>query len=223
MCKKCLIVPLFAAVFLLAGCGGSNTTATNSSNQQQQENARPSNWAQPVELAGAENVFKVNDRLYRGAQPNHGAMGELEELGITTIVNLRRFHDDEDLIEDRPIKQHRIKINTWELNDEQVIAFLKLASDPANHPIYVHCMHGADRTGTMCAMYRVVLDGWTKQEAIREMTDGGFGFHPTWTNLTRYVRNADIDQIKVALGITADEPLVTTEQTLDGELDSAAQ
>lgn len=37
--------------------------------------------------------------------------------------------------------------------------------------------HGSDRTGTMCALYRIAVQGWSKEDAIREMTAGGFGFH----------------------------------------------
>ncbi len=47
----------------------------------------------------------------------------------------------------------------------------------------VHCQRGADRAGTMCVLYCVAVQGWTKEEAIREMTEGGFGFYEIWKNL----------------------------------------
>ena len=44
-------------------------------------------------------------------------------------------------------------------------------------PFFVHCQHGSDRTGVCIAAYRIVVQGWTKQDAIREMTGGNYGFH----------------------------------------------
>ena len=74
--------------------------------------------------------------------------------------------------------------------------FLKVATDPKRQPVFVHCQHGADRTGTMCAIYRLVEQGWSKDEAIREITDGGYGFHSVWQNLIKYLRNLDVKAIK---------------------------
>ena len=70
-------------------------------------------------------------------------------------------------------------------------------------PVFVHCQHGSARTGTMCAIYRVAVGGWTKEEAIWEMTEGGFGFHPEWKNLVRYVRHLDIERIRKLGGLAA--------------------
>jgi len=60
----------------------------------------------------------------------------------------------------------------------------------------VHCERGADRTGMMCAMYRVVVCGWTKEAAIAEMEHGGFGFNPAWENLAAFVEKADVAKLK---------------------------
>ena len=53
----------------------------------------------------------------------------------------------------------------------------------------------------MCAIYRVAVCGWTKEEAIEEMTRGGFGFHEIWENLPKYVRELDVEQIKRRAGM----------------------
>ena len=63
-------------------------------------------------------------------------------------------------------------------------------------PVLVHCQHGSDRTGTMVAIYRVVVDGWTKAEATNEMINGGFGYHPMWQNLLVYIDALDVAAIK---------------------------
>jgi hypothetical protein len=54
----------------------------------------------------------------------------------------------------------------------------------------------------MCAIYRIVVEGWNKSEAIAEMTKGGFEFHSIWMNLVDYIQNLDIDEIKNAAGLS---------------------
>tara|TARA_B100001094_G_C17501585_1_gene471289 strand:+ start:208 stop:474 length:267 start_codon:yes stop_codon:yes gene_type:complete len=79
--------------------------------------------------------------------------------------------------------------------------FLKIVSAPQKQPVLVHCQHGADRTGTMCAIYQVALQGWTKEEAIREMKDGGYDHHKIFKNLGRYIRKLDVAPIKKRAGL----------------------
>ena len=148
-------------------------------------------------------MHQVSPVLYRSAQPTADGMKKLSQLGIKTIVSLRAHHSDQELIKGLGFKYENIKIDTWKLADEDVVNFLKLALAPSNQPVLVHCQHGADRTGTMAAMYRIVAQGWTKEKAIAEMTQGGFGYHPVWTNLINYIQKADIEKIRKAADITS--------------------
>jgi len=66
----------------------------------------------------------------------------------------------------------------------------------------VHCQHGADRTGMMTAIYRIAVEGWSKEDAIKEMTEGGFGFHAIWKDLPVYVRTLDVERIAAEAGVT---------------------
>ena len=79
---------------------------------------------------------------------------------------------------------------------EDVIRFLEIVSDSNNTPVFVHCQYGADRTGVMCAIYRIAVQGWSKEDAIEEMTKGGFGFHSLWSNLAKYIEKLDIEEIR---------------------------
>jgi hypothetical protein len=47
----------------------------------------------------------------------------------------------------------------------------------------------------MCAIYRIAVQGWSKDEAIEEMTKGGFGFHSIWQNLPNYIRKLNIEEM----------------------------
>ena len=94
-----------------------------------------------------------------------------------------------------------IYMKTWHPEEEDTVRFLQIVTNPKRIPVLVHCGHGADRTGIMCAIYRVAVQNWKKEEALREMTLGGFGFHKIWENLPSWFENLDIESIKKKSGI----------------------
>jgi protein tyrosine phosphatase (PTP) superfamily phosphohydrolase (DUF442 family) len=162
---------------------------------------RPSDWARPLVLSGVSNFYQVTTNLYRGAQPTAEGMKQLKAMGIKTVVNLRAFHSDKDKVAGTGMKSVRFETEPWHAEEEDVVKFLKVVTDTNNLPVFVHCERGADRTGMMCAMYRVTVCGWTKQQAIEEMKDGGFKFSPVWQNLISFVEKADIADIKRKAGL----------------------
>jgi protein tyrosine phosphatase (PTP) superfamily phosphohydrolase (DUF442 family) len=162
---------------------------------------RPSKWAQPVKVDGVQNLFKVSNDLYRSEQPTAEGFKNLKKLGIKTVVNLRNFHTDSTLIRDTGLEYEHIYMKSWHAENEDAVKFLKIVTDPKKTPVLVHCQHGADRTGTMCAVYRLAVQGWSKDEALKEMTDGGFGFHEIWANLPEWIKKLDVEKIKKEAGI----------------------
>jgi protein tyrosine/serine phosphatase len=158
--------------------------------------------ASPLNIQGLPNAFKVTDTLYRGAQPTAEGFEELKKIGIKTVVCLRDHHSDKDLLGDTELKYEAIPLNTWSVKEDDIVRFLKIVTDTNNLPLFVHCQHGADRTGTMVATYRMALCGWKKEDAIDEMVNGGFGFHKTWDNLVDLLRGLDVAALKKKAGIT---------------------
>jgi protein tyrosine/serine phosphatase len=177
----------------LAGC-----TAVAQTNQLTK---RPANWAAPLVRPGLTNFYEVTTNLYRGAQPSAQGMAELKAMGVKTVLNLRTFHSDNRLVAGGEMKLARLHMKPWHAEDEDVVAFLKIASDTNNLPLFVHCQRGADRTGMICAVYRIVYCGWTKEAAIQEMTEGGFHFNRNWQNLVNYINNLDVEALKKRAGI----------------------
>ncbi len=163
--------------------------------------ARPDSWAQPVTLEGVPNLYKVTDTLYRSAQPTSDGMQNLKKMGIKTVVNLRAIHSDRNEIGDSGLNYEHIRMKAWHPEEEDVVRFLQIATDPKRTPILVHCMYGADRTGTMCALYRITVQHWTKEEALRELTEGGYGFHEAWQNLHEWIEKMDVAAIEKRAGI----------------------
>ena len=178
----------------LSGCSGQPGDGVHS--PVGLRSTRMSEWATPVLTSGVPNLYKVNDRLYRGAQPTAEGFRQLKTIGIKTVLNLRSAHSDRDEIGDTDLAYEHIWFRTWHPEDEDVVRFLQIVTDPDRTPVLVHCRRGADRTGMMCAIYRVAVNGWSKAEAIHEMTDGGFGFDERWQNLVAYVRELDVDELK---------------------------
>ncbi len=156
----------------------------------------PLHWAVPMDMAGVPNLHKVDDGLFRSGQPTREGMKRIEAMGVRTVVNLRSFHSDRDELEGSTLGYEQIFMKAWHPERSEVVRFLRIVTDPRRTPVLVHCWHGADRTGTMCAVYRIVVQGWSKEEAIREMTEGGFGFHGIWVNLPKWIEDLNVECLK---------------------------
>ena len=160
------------------------------------ESSRPAQWATPVQLRGAPNLYKVTDYLYRSGQPTEEGMKNLKTLGIKTIINLRAFYFDSDKIRETGLLVEELSVKVWDIEDADIVRVLRTIRKRENSPFLLHCSNGADRAGVMIAMFRVVEQGWTKEEAIQEMVNGGYGFHRLWFRIVGYVKHADVERIR---------------------------
>ena len=142
--------------------------------------ARPST-ASVVDVSSIriDNFGRVNSNYYRGAQPSGRDYADLAALGVKTVINLTS--DDADateksMAEHAGMKYVQIPMTTHTVPTSAELAqFLDIADNPANQPIYVHCVGGRHRTGVMTAVYRMAQDGWTADQAFREMKQYKFG------------------------------------------------
>jgi protein tyrosine/serine phosphatase len=166
--------------------------------------ARDPKWASPLSIDGLPNLNQVSPRLFRSAQPTIGGFLAAEEkLKIKTVVNLRYFTSDVKLIEGTNLDLQTEPMNAWDINFKNIVSALKaIKRAEAKGPVLVHCHHGADRTGVVVAMYRIIYQGWSKEEALDEMINGGFNFHTVLVNIPAFVESADISAFKRALAIT---------------------
>ena len=165
--------------------------------------AEPHRWAVKIgNQPGLENFHRVTPNLYRGKQPTAEGMRSLQAVGVKTVIDLRAFHSDAGEAKGTKLAIERISFKTWHPEDADVVRFLRIATAKEKRPVFVHCQHGSDRTGTMIAIYRIAIQGWTKREAIDEMTKGGFGFHPMWKNLVAYIEKLDVEAVRRRAGIS---------------------
>lgn len=150
---------------------------------------RPVTWATPVVKKGLPNLFKVSNTLYRGAQPTREGFMELKKMGIKTIINLRQHHTDKKMIVGMGFNYFNIPTSTTKPDRTRYQKALSIMDNPAMWPVFVHCQHGADRTGSAVALYRVTIQKWETEEAIRELREGGYGHHTMFKDIIQFIRN----------------------------------
>jgi protein tyrosine phosphatase (PTP) superfamily phosphohydrolase (DUF442 family) len=163
---------------------------------------RPAEWATAVDGTCVKNLYKIEDGLYRGAQPNAEGFKELCGLGVKAILDVAGGAGDDALVAKDSVKLFHVPMRAWGLRDDRVLEALRVMTDPANRPLLIHCQHGADRTGALVALYRVVVQGWTKEKAVEEMNRGGYHHSSLWRNLDDYVMKADVETLRKALNVT---------------------
>jgi protein tyrosine/serine phosphatase len=160
------------------------------------ENRPCKDWARPIALAGVPNLHQVSLQLYRSAQPTIAGLKNLKSMGLNTIINLRTLHSDRRKLRATSLSYERIFMTVWHPKEREIVRFLKIVVNPRRTPVLVHCRDGSDRTGVVCAIYRIAVQGWTKGAALREMTEGKFGYHHLWVNLPFLVNHLDIARIR---------------------------
>jgi len=127
------------------------------------------------------NFGKMDDRFYRGAQPDEADYKDLKALGIQTIIDLQ---DSPTNYEKRDAEALGMRYVNIPMSDssypkqESINAFLKLVNDPATGKFFAHCAGGRHRTGVVGAIYRFNVNHWNFDQAYTEMKD--YDFYTRW-------------------------------------------
>ena len=154
-------------------------------------------WAVPVDKSF--NLYRMSPTLYRSALPDAQSLPVLQSLKVHTVLSFIK-DDDATWLGQTPVRRLSIPLHADRVDDADVLRVLRTLQAAEEHgPVLMHCKHGRDRTGLMAAMYRTVIQGWSKDEAINEMRTGGFGDARDITDAIHYVEQADIGRIRQAL------------------------
>jgi protein tyrosine/serine phosphatase len=140
---------------------------------------------QPVDSRSLPNFAKVNDKLYRGAEPKKEGIPELKALGIKTVIDMGHGVEDSKeergWVESQGMKYVNIHLHNWlKSKPEDIDAILKEVESAGNQPVFLHCQRGSDRTGTVVAVYRMKNDGWLPKQALDEAKTFGMGWCQFW-------------------------------------------
>ena len=140
---------------------------------------------------GVTNFQKVDEHVYRGAQPTEQGFKSLAKLGIKTIVDLREPGDrsrvEEKMVRAAGMQYVSVPMYGMETpSNDKVVKVLALVEDTSTGPVFVHCKRGADRTGAVIACYRMEHDRWKNDQALTEAKSLGMSFFER--AIQRYVR-----------------------------------
>lgn len=154
-------------------------------------------WA--VSLDPGFNLYRMTPSLFRSALPDARDLPHLQRLGVRTVVSFIK-EDDAEWLGDAQVHRVSIPLHADRVDDVDVLRVLRvLRRAEAQGPVLMHCKHGRDRTGLMAAMYRTVVQGWSRADALAEMKAGGFGDARQMDDAIAYVEGADIDALRQAL------------------------
>jgi protein tyrosine/serine phosphatase len=122
---------------------------------------------------GLSNFEAVSDSLYRGAQPSADGFRELANSGVHTVLDLRgaggRSSEEAKLVRSLGMQYVNVPLEGFKApTPEEVLKVFAVLNDPGAGRIFVHCRRGADRTGTVLALYRIQHDHWTNRQALNE-------------------------------------------------------
>jgi protein tyrosine/serine phosphatase len=145
----------------------------------------------PQNIAGVGNFQKVDDHVYRGAQPTRDGFINLSKLGIQTVIDLREPGDrsatERKWVTDAGMRYISVPMYGMAApSNESVLKVLGLLEDRGTGPVFVHCKRGADRTGGVIACYRVEHDHWQNDRALAEARSMGMSWFQT--AIQSYVR-----------------------------------
>jgi protein tyrosine/serine phosphatase len=127
------------------------------------------------------NFHKVTEHLYRGGQPRPGGIKRLSDLGVKAIINLRG-EDDLSRSEEKEATRANIRYFSVPMagigrpTDAEMSRVMAIIDAPENWPVFVHCKHGSDRTGTVMACYRISHDRWDGERATVEARKFGMSW-----------------------------------------------
>lgn len=136
------------------------------------------------------NLRVVAPGLLRGGQPTAQGLKLLKEAGVRTVINLRTeavlVAREAAVAKQLGLDYFSIPLTVFDAPaGADIERFLSLVAEVRRQPVFVHCLHGRDRTGTLVAIYRIKNQGWTSERAYAEMTE--LGFRPGFANLSAAV------------------------------------
>ena len=132
-------------------------------------------------VEGIHNFYKVDEHVYRGAQPTDEGFRYLAKIGVKTVIDLRGAgegrRNEESVVTGAGMKYINVPMTGLTPPSEaEITKILGMLEDSTTGPVFVHCQRGADRTGAVIASYRIEHDGWDSARALKEAMANGMSF-----------------------------------------------
>lgn len=128
-------------------------------------------------VEGVTNFGKVTEHLFRGGELTEKGIENLAALGIRKIIDLRDDAEPEaaETCKRLGVTYYNFLLSQYETPDKATIDTILQHLRDTKTLTYVHCSGGKHRAGTMCALYRMRVQGWSPERAWREQQAYGFG------------------------------------------------
>jgi protein tyrosine phosphatase (PTP) superfamily phosphohydrolase (DUF442 family) len=121
------------------------------------------------------NRHRVDDKLWRSAQPAPHDIGWAKRNGIRTIVTLRagRAHGgwplQREACAEAGLALHELPLFSRAAPSREAIHEAKRVFDAIEYPALVHCKSGADRAGLASALYLLLHRNAPVEEAVEQL------------------------------------------------------
>lgn len=188
--KKTLIALTLLSTLSMGGC---------MKHPSLDDEQRPKNWG--TLISNTHNFYQISTDVFRSDQPSNELIPSLKQYNIDTVINLRARDEDAKVLKDQPFNLVHIPIYTWAINREDLLQAMRAiqTAKQNNQKVLIHCYHGSDRTGATIAMYRIIFEHWSIEDAVKEMKQGGYGFHVIWKNIDHLLSPENVKWIQQQL------------------------
>ncbi len=139
------------------------------------------------------NFWLVAPGVYRSNQPTHARFERYAEMGIKTVINLRgedkhaHYLFEKESCDALGLTLVNAKLWAREAAPRVRIEAVIEALREAERPVMFHCKSGADRAGFVAAMYLMVFEGASVEEARKQLGLKYIHFDFTKTGVQDYI------------------------------------
>ena len=146
----------------------------------------------PVKAEHVRNFGQVDETVLRGGEPTGEALKELKSLGVATVLDLRQDGPGRDrekqLVEQLGMHYQHVPLrSTTAPTPAEIKEILTFLVGQPTGKVYVHCLRGKDRTGTVIACYRIQHSGWDNLHALAEAKS--YGMSSFEWKMQAFIRN----------------------------------
>lgn len=126
------------------------------------------------------NFGHIDSKLLRGGQPKGpGSFAALAALQVKTVISFRLEGDtpEREPEDVRRLGMAYINIGLNAANEalpqKSLIEHVLKEIEASPGRVFVHCQYGCERTGLICACWRIRKCGWTPEQALIEADEYG--------------------------------------------------
>jgi len=169
-------LPVLSLLFVLALYVGAEPRQAHEVGPHSETATGQKTIGRRIKQKGLPNLGEVTPALYRGALPTAEGIETLQKMGVDIVVDMRSgpHKTEEETVTQRGMRYVSLPSVCYSLKDDTFAQFLTLVRDNPDKRIFVHCQLGADRTGMAVASYRMAEQGWSADDAMKEMQAFGF-------------------------------------------------